>query len=222
MAMQPIVIYGAGGFAREVLTLIEDINRERARWQFIGFLDDNAASVGRSMNGHPILGGLDWLDSANALPHVALGVGNPATKRKLACSLRGRVAGFPQLVHPNVVMSSRVDMGEGVIITAGNILTTETRLGDFSMLNLMCTVGHDSTIGEYATVSPGVNVSGNVHIGEGADIGTGVKIVQGVGIGEWTIVGAGAVVARDLPPNCTAVGVPAKPIKLREPGWHLE
>ena len=221
MAVQPIVIYGAGGFAREVLALLEDINRERARWEVLGFLDDNPASAGKVLNGYPILGGLDWLGSANPLPHIALGIGNPATKRKLACSLRGRAAGFPALVHPNVVMSSRVELGEGVIITAGNILTTEIQLGAFSMLNLMCTVGHDTVIGDYATVSPGVNVSGNVRIGEGCDVGTGVKIVQGVEIGAWTIVGAGGVVARDLPPDCTAVGVPAKPIKQREPGWHL-
>jgi acetyltransferase-like isoleucine patch superfamily enzyme len=40
-------------------------------------------------------------------------------------------------------------------------------------------------------------------------------------IGPWTIVGAGAAVTGDLPANCTAVGVPARPIKTRPDGWHL-
>lgn len=35
-------------------------------------------------------------------------------------------------------------------------------------------------------------------------------------IGDYTIVGAGAVVAKTLPAKCTAVGVPAKPIKFHE------
>jgi acetyltransferase-like isoleucine patch superfamily enzyme len=34
-------------------------------------------------------------------------------------------------------------------------------------------------------------------------------------IGNETIIGAGAVVSRTLPDNCTAVGVPAKPIKFQ-------
>jgi acetyltransferase-like isoleucine patch superfamily enzyme len=35
-----------------------------------------------------------------------------------------------------------------------------------------------------------------------------------VEIGEETIIGAGAVVAKSLPAKCTAVGIPAKPVKL--------
>jgi acetyltransferase-like isoleucine patch superfamily enzyme len=35
-------------------------------------------------------------------------------------------------------------------------------------------------------------------------------------IGENTIIGAGAVVSKSLPANCTAVGIPAKPIKFHD------
>ena len=45
-------------------------------------------------------------------------------------------------------------------------------------------------------------------------INNGSQIIQGLTIGENTIVGAGAVVVRDLPANCTAVGVPAQVIKV--------
>jgi serine acetyltransferase len=51
-------------------------------------------------------------------------------------------------------------------------------------------------------------------MGECVYIGTGAKIVNHVDIGEGTIVAAGAVVAKSLPANCTAVGIPAKPIKF--------
>lgn len=219
---RPIVIYGVGGFAREVLALLRDINAARFEWDVLGFVDDDAASWGRTLNDLPVLGGRDWLHDAAPRPHVAFGIGSPAAKARLSDAVRGASAGFPKLVHPSAVISKRVELGDGVVITAGNILTTEIRIHDFAMLNLMCTVGHDCDVGRFVTVSPGVNVSGNVTIGEGCDIGTGAAIVQGVAIGEWTIVGAGAVIARDLPANCTAVGVPAKPIKVREPGWQLQ
>ena len=45
-------------------------------------------------------------------------------------------------------------------------------------------------------------------------VGTGAKIINQLTIGKSTIVGAGAVVSKSLPDYCTAVGIPAKPIKF--------
>ena len=61
-----------------------------------------------------------------------------------------------------------------------------------------------------------MNISGEVKIEEGVYVGTGVKIINRLNIGNWTIVGAGAVVSRNLPACCTAVGIPAKPIKYHK------
>jgi len=47
-------------------------------------------------------------------------------------------------------------------------------------------------------------------------LGTKVTVCSGVVIGEGTVVGANAVVTRDLPPFCVAVGVPARVIKDRK------
>ena len=52
-----------------------------------------------------------------------------------------------------------------------------------------------------------------VIIKKGARIGNNVLILAGVTIGENSVVGAGAVVANNIPPNCLAVGVPAKPVR---------
>ena len=53
-----------------------------------------------------------------------------------------------------------------------------------------------------------------VIIRKGARVGFNVLILAGVTIGENSIIGAGSVVTNDIPPNCLAVGVPAKPIRF--------
>jgi acetyltransferase-like isoleucine patch superfamily enzyme len=81
---------------------------------------------------------------------------------------------------------------------------------------LSCTVGHDTIIEDYSSFMPSVNISGEVKIGNSVFVGTGSKIINQVEIGKFTIIGAGAVVTRSIPANCTAVGVPAKPIIFHE------
>ena len=111
-------------------------------------------------------------------------------------------------------MGSFNKIGEGSIITAGNVITVNTEIGNHVILNLSCTVGHDTIIGDYSSCMPATNISGEVKMAPCVYIGTGVKIVNQVEIGENTIIGAGAVVAKSIPDNCTAVGIPAKPIKF--------
>ena len=40
-------------------------------------------------------------------------------------------------------------------------------------------------------------------------------------IGSWSIIGSGSVIIRDIPPNVTVVGVPAKIIKRRRKIWLI-
>ena len=80
------------------------------------------------------------------------------------------------------------------------------------MVNLACTLGHESRIGEGSVLNPTVNISGGVVLDKGVLVGTGAQILQYVQIGEGATVGAGAVVNRDVPAGVTVVGIPAKPL----------
>jgi sugar O-acyltransferase (sialic acid O-acetyltransferase NeuD family) len=219
--MNDLVIFGAGGFAREVAQLALDLIADGAPMRLVGFLSDDAIMHGTAVGGLPVLGDASYLERNSGRYSVALGVGSPAVKRRLATRSAISARGFPSLVHPTVVRSNRVVIGGGVIICAMSVLTVDIELRDFATVNLACTVGHDAILSEYVTLAPAVNVSGNVFIGAGCDVGTGAKVIQGRRLGEWSIIGAGAVVSTDLPANCTAVGVPARSVKQRDQGWQL-
>ena len=111
-------------------------------------------------------------------------------------------------------MSKRIEIGEGSIICAGNILTVDIQIGKHVIINLDCTVGHDAVLHDFVTLYPSVNVSGITDIGECVELGTGMQIIQGKKVGAGSIVGAGAVVVKDIPDKCVAVGSPAKAIKF--------
>ncbi|OLV15841.1 acetyltransferase [Deinococcus marmoris] len=219
--MQDIVVFGTGGFGREVHQIIEDLQARGDALNFLGFLDGNANLHNTQVHGFPVLGGVEWLNGRTDVL-VGMGVGNPKAKRKMMGQIAELGARCATLVHPLAWVGNRVDLGEGSIVCAGAMITTDIRLDRGVIININCTVGHDTTLHDYVTVAPGATISGNVVVGEGTDLGTNSAIIQGVTVGEWVILGAGAVVSKDLPANVTAVGIPAKVIKERPIGWHQE
>lgn len=215
--MKKIAIIGAGGFGREVQMLIEQINTVKKKFEFIGFFDDGFIK-GEKINGYPNLGGIKEVNKINYQLNVVLAIGEPELKKKLSDQIKNDKISYPILIHPNVQIGDNkyIEIGGGTIITAGNIITVNIKIGKHVILNLSCTVGHDTTIGDYSSFMPAVNISGEVNIKEGVYIGTGAKIINQLEIGEYTIVGSGAVVSKSLPAKCTAVGIPAKVIKYHE------
>lgn len=212
--MKNIVVIGAGGFGREVIMLIEDINKVSNEWNIVGFVDDNPEILEKKINGIEVVGNIDWLSKQELFVINAIGDGN--IREKINERLIESKNTFATLIHPTVITSSSVTIGEGTIICAGNIITTNISIGKHVIINLSCTIGHDDIIQDYVTILPGSNISGFVNLEAGVTIGTGTQVIQNLVIGVNTLVGAGATVVKDLPANCTAVGSPAKPIKYNK------
>ena len=208
--MKDIVVVGAGGLAREVAFVIEEINHQSLQWNMLGFVEQDAAKVGKPVGKYTVCCTED--DLADRDLAVVIGIGNPAIIASLAQKLTAMPhLCFPNLIHPNVIGDrQRLTLGRGNIICAGNVLTTDISMGSFNLLNISCTVGHDTVIGDYCVVNPGVNISGGVTMGNRALIGTGATILQYKQIGEGSVVGGGAMVAKDVEPGTTVVGVPAR------------
>lgn len=210
--MKEIYIIGAGGFGREVAWLIERINEVSPTWEIKGIIDDNASLWGKTEGGYEVVGGCDYLKTLGEV-YAVCAIGSARVRKLIIEKLKGSSVKFATVVDPSVIRSKRVEIGEGTIICAGNILTVDIQIGNHVIINLDCTVGHNDVIHDYVTVYPSVNISGNVEVGEGAELGTGMQIIQGKKVAAGAIIGAGAVVVKDIAEAGTYVGSPAKRIK---------
>ena len=206
-----LLIYGAGGLARELAWLAESCPDAGV---VAALLDDDPAEHGRLVNGIPVMG---LAESRRRFPDARFiaGVGDPRVRQQMVERVVAAGGEFATLIHPRVERSRWIEVGEGTVICAGGILTTNIVLGRHVQINLSCDVGHDVVMGDFATLAPGVNVSGRVRIGARAYIGTNACIINGTAdqplvIGDDAVVGAGACVTRPVAAGTTVVGVPAR------------
>ena len=213
--MKALAIFGAGGFGRETAVMLRQINQHAPAWKVIGFFDDGLQK-NAEVDGLRVLGNSKDLNIHSDDLSVCLAVADPAIRLDLINRISNPKIKFPTLVHPqaNLGDAQRNKLGKGCILTAGVILTTGIEIGDFGIINLATTIGHDAGLGQYCTVMPGCSISGNVSIGKGCVLGTGSRIIQGITIGANCRIGAGSVVTKNFGSDLKIVGVPARGMKL--------
>ena len=211
-----MVIAGAKGFAKEVFELIYSTNSQA----HLAFFDNVSPDLPSQLYGqYAVLRteeeARQWLGQHGQ--QFVLGVGNPRVRRLLADKLRNNGGVLTSLIASKTSIGAfGIDIGNGCTIMEGCILTTDIRVGEGVLMNVCCTIGHDSVIGDYCELMPGTRISGHVEIGENCAIGTNAILLPGVKIGANTVIGAGSVVTKDVEANVVAVGTPAKVIKRLE------
>lgn len=209
-AYRRLLIFGAGGSGRETTWLLEQTFGNLVKPTFV--VDQPQFAHG-PVDGVPVKL-LSEIERPFADARFIVAIGNPALRRTkaLACE----EAGFTPatLVHPRVEMSNRVNLGQGVVVCAGSILTTNIDVGHHVQINIGCTISHDVTIGDFTTLSPGVHVAGNVVLGRDVFVGVGACIINGsaeqpLTIGNGATIAAGACVTSSVPDGALVAGVPA-------------
>lgn len=207
-----LIIVGGGGFGHEIATWAADCHRAGTLPPVAGYLDDDE-DRGPLGPGFPRIGALTDFQPQPG-DELLLGVGAPATKRKLVELLRPRGARFATLIHPTAIIGSNCRHDEGVIICPLAMNTANTAMGSFSALLSFSGLGHDSRLGAFSTVSSHVDIMGHAVVGEGVFIGSGARVMPSVTVGDDARIGANVVAQRNVAAGLTLFAAPAKSLKM--------
>jgi sugar O-acyltransferase (sialic acid O-acetyltransferase NeuD family) len=194
-------IIGAGGFAREVYhTLPKHIQDD-----IIFFVEDQWYVADNNIKPLSLFDPLIY--------RVVVAIGDPIVRKRIVENLPDETIFF-SVIHPSVIiLSTDVKIGEGSIICAGSVITTNVVIGKHSQLNLHTTVGHDTTINDFFTSAPGAKISGNCTIGECVYIGTNASVREKIRICPNVTIGMNSTVVKDINESGIYVGLPSKKIK---------
>ncbi len=202
-------IAGTGGCGREALWLLMDVLglSPEALSEITVFLDDSPSA--KEVLGIPVISRMDFNPE---LYKVVVGIGMPDIRKKFVESLPSNTL-FATLIHPSAIISPWAEIGEGSLITARCIVSTQVKLGKFAHLNLGTTISHDFEGGDYFTTAPMASISGNCMFGESVYLGSHASVKQGLAICSHARIGMGAAVVKSILEPGTYVGVPAQKIE---------
>lgn len=193
-------LYGASGHGKVIKEILEAQGKEVE-----AFVDDNAKIV-NYCDKHV-------LDNAEGLSPMIVSIGNNKIRKT---KVEGLLCGFGTAIHPLAIVSPSAIIGEGTVVMAGAIINADARIGKHCIINTGASIDHECTIEDYCHIAPHATLCGKIHVGEGTLIGAGASVIPGIKIGKWCTIGANAAVVRDIADFETAVGVPARVVKLKD------
>jgi sugar O-acyltransferase (sialic acid O-acetyltransferase NeuD family) len=209
-----LLLLAASGLAREVIA----IEHSLARYDELFLLDDDPALHGTAVDGVPVLGSIA-LAAEGFDGDLLICAGSGQARRAIAHRLSAMGVGsnaYGRIIHPGVEVPNGCSIGPGCIVLASVVLTAAVHLHRHVVVMPNVTLTHDDVVSDYVTLCAGVTLGGRVTVEEGAYLGMNASVRQDVTVGRDSVLGMGAALLRDLPPEQTWAGVPARSVVPRK------
>lgn len=200
---KPIIVFGAGGLAADVLDIIARIGG----MQVEAFVVDRDPPDAGADN-FPVLHWDDVKDRPDAFSAINA-IGRPARRTLIE---KAEAAGFEfaAIIDPSAQVFPTASVGAGAVIGAGVVVAAQVRLGRHVFVNRGVLIGHHTRVDAFSSLQAGANIGGFSHLGEETEVGLGACIIDRVKVGARSTVGAGSVLVRDCEADSVMVGVPAR------------
>ena len=210
--MQRLAILGASGHGKVIADAAIC-----AGWKDIVFFDDAWVKITHILDWRVVGRSENLIKDAHNFDGVVIAIGNNEIRQDKSKQLADAgISLFSTIIHPAACISRYATIGQGSVILAGAVLNPNCHVGASCIVNTNATIEHDCVLGDGVHISPNVGLGGHVAVGDLSWIGIGASVRQQITIGSQVMVGAGAAVVSNIPDYATAVGVPARIIKIRE------
>ena len=208
--MKKLIVYGAGEFG----SLIANVLSYHDDLQIVAYGDDDPQKSADHIDGTPVFGQEDLLDFAkqNNIKLAITAIGNNTVRAEKFNLLKNTGFQMISIVHPQALIDTKVSYGDNVVIEMGTAIHTHSKIGNNVFVGGEALIGHHNTIGDHVLVGGNVSFGGSVVVEDYVSLGVGASIKPGIRLGKGSVVGVGAAVIKDVEPDTTVVGVPAKPI----------
>jgi len=209
--MKHLIIIGAGGMGRQVLSFAKSCNEYGNEYDIKGFLDDNPHAMEGFPGYPPVLGTVDGyqIEEDDVFFNS---IGDVQNKKKCINKILDKGGEFITLIHPTAQVSPDVKIGKGCMLSSFVGVGVETTIGDFCLIQSKAIIGHDVHVGDFARIDCNVVLIAGVNVGNDVCIHTSAVVNHDVKLGDGSTVGAMSFVIKNVKPGQTVFGNPAKVI----------
>lgn len=211
--MKNLIIIGARGYGREVYGLARQCSGYNTEYIIKGFLDDKPDALDGFENYPEIISSVEKYEIQENDVFVCA-LGSVQWKKHYVEIILSKGGKFINLIHPTVIFTSNVKLGNGLIIFMYSNISNDCIVDDFVTIQGFVAIGHDSKIGKWSHINAYSFTGGYAILEEQVCLNTRSTVLPHIIVRKGATVGAASLVIKNVKEGTTVFGVPAKRIEF--------
>ena len=184
--------------------VVSDIITESHNFTIAGFVGTEAENErfeqNKIVNLYPFLGDYSILGKLKKhnINRFVVAIGDNVVRETLFYKALQHGLSPINAISKNAIIHSSVNIGVGVVISPGTILSHGVEISDNTLLDPSVVVDVNSTIGSHSYCYPGVTICGGCTIEKNVTLRANCIIEPGITVGKNQVIGAGTVVSKNV------------------------